>query len=197
MAKAGENRYYKRSGDSFMPMEAYEIADMFGRRKRPILSLEVQARSVWDIQRNHLSKPFIVVSIKNSGRGVAKRPFLEVTLNDDYTDHIKGVHRDGEGLFRFDSRKDEEGEVWHPFGSSSEIVIYPGLPHEVFWVGCFQAKSLRFVVPMIINYRLVAEEVPLQEGRLHISQVLLGTGLHRATTAGSYHFATEDITEED
>jgi AhpD family alkylhydroperoxidase len=32
MAKLGEDRYYKRSGDSFYKMEHFDLEDMFGRR---------------------------------------------------------------------------------------------------------------------------------------------------------------------
>lgn len=39
MAKLGENRYYKRIGDGFYKMEHYDIADMFGRRRKPKLSV--------------------------------------------------------------------------------------------------------------------------------------------------------------
>lgn len=39
MAKGGEDRYYKRSGDSFYRMEHFDIEDMFGRRKKPKLAL--------------------------------------------------------------------------------------------------------------------------------------------------------------
>ena len=41
MAKLGEDRYYKRSGDSFLKMEHFEVADMFGRRQRPDLQVVV------------------------------------------------------------------------------------------------------------------------------------------------------------
>lgn len=33
MAKLGEQRYYKRSGDSFYQMEHFDLEDMFGRRR--------------------------------------------------------------------------------------------------------------------------------------------------------------------
>jgi len=33
MAKLGEDRYYKRSGDSFYRMEHFDLEDMFGRRQ--------------------------------------------------------------------------------------------------------------------------------------------------------------------
>ena len=37
MAKAGEHRYYKRSGDSFYRMEHFDLEDVFGRRPHPKL----------------------------------------------------------------------------------------------------------------------------------------------------------------
>src|SRR5262249_33289270 len=37
MAKLGEDRYYKRSGTSFLRMEHFDLEDMFGRRPRPKL----------------------------------------------------------------------------------------------------------------------------------------------------------------
>lgn len=40
MAKLGEDRYYKRSGSRFAKMEHYEVADMFGRRARPLLHVD-------------------------------------------------------------------------------------------------------------------------------------------------------------
>lgn len=39
MAKLGEDRYFKRSGTSFYRMEHFDVADMFGRRRRARLSV--------------------------------------------------------------------------------------------------------------------------------------------------------------
>jgi len=33
----GEDRYYKRGGDRFYKMEPFDVADMFGRRRAPVL----------------------------------------------------------------------------------------------------------------------------------------------------------------
>ncbi len=42
MAKLGEDRYYKRSGDSLYRMEHFDLEDMFGRRQKPELSLRLR-----------------------------------------------------------------------------------------------------------------------------------------------------------
>ncbi len=44
MAKLGEDRYYKRSGDGFYKMEHYDISDMFSRRRRPRLTSSRKTR---------------------------------------------------------------------------------------------------------------------------------------------------------
>lgn len=46
MSKLGEDRYYKRSGDSFYKMEHYDIADMFSRRRKPNLVATVEENCV-------------------------------------------------------------------------------------------------------------------------------------------------------
>ena len=32
-----DHKYYRRTGESFVPMEHYEVADVFGRRHQPVL----------------------------------------------------------------------------------------------------------------------------------------------------------------
>jgi hypothetical protein len=39
MAKLGEDRYYKRSGDRFYKIEHFDVADMFDRHRAPVLQV--------------------------------------------------------------------------------------------------------------------------------------------------------------
>lgn len=75
MAKHGENRYYKRSGASFLVMEPFEIADMFGRRQRPSLQVLFSERE---------GGRRIMVSLLNNGRGMASAPYLGLRLPGGY-----------------------------------------------------------------------------------------------------------------
>jgi hypothetical protein len=93
MAKLGEDRYYKRSGSRFAKMEHYEVADMFGRRQRPLLELSYR------LNRRNIDPGIgivtqVTLALKNSGRGSAKAPFLDVTYpsEDYYIDLAKGIH---------------------------------------------------------------------------------------------------------
>jgi hypothetical protein len=83
MAKLGEDRYYKRSGDSFRKMEHFDLEDMFGRRPKPRLSLGTR------IHYGGMSRPpnrvpryefRISLSITNTGRGLARFPALAVKV---------------------------------------------------------------------------------------------------------------------
>ena len=71
MAKLGEDRYYKRSGTSFLKMEHFDLEDMFGRRPRPKLVpkvVHIPARAEANGQEQ------LEFSIDNIGRAVAKFP---------------------------------------------------------------------------------------------------------------------------
>src|SRR3990172_9833623 len=75
----GDREYWKRSGESFYRMEHYDIADMFGRRRRPKLSL------CWKIVPGPTMRVGGAVhyeynlcfGLKNSGKGIARYPMLE------------------------------------------------------------------------------------------------------------------------
>jgi hypothetical protein len=68
MAKAGEDRYFKRSGSSFYRMEHFDLEDMFGRRQRPLLTLSLNLVP----RRGEDPHEELHFNIINSGRGVAK-----------------------------------------------------------------------------------------------------------------------------
>ena len=71
MAKLGEDRYYTRSGDSFLPMENFQVADMFGRRARPDLRFRARVAGAGKEEGR------VIVAIENSGRALARFPLLE------------------------------------------------------------------------------------------------------------------------
>jgi predicted HTH transcriptional regulator len=66
MAKLGEHRYYKRSGDSFYKMEHFDLEDMFGRRQKAKLEILAEHKSIEDGVEE------ITVRLLNMGRAVAR-----------------------------------------------------------------------------------------------------------------------------
>lgn len=119
MAKLGEDRYYKRSGDSFYKMEHYDVADMFGRRRRPRLQFIYRVRG---------GGSEIVFGLRNVGRASARAPYLSVNTDLPFRRHIYGLdgnRSEGMALLRGATQ-----QPWR-YGASADFVIHPGVSHEV------------------------------------------------------------------
>jgi hypothetical protein len=74
-------QYFRRDADAFRAMQHYEIADMFGRRARPLLELFWQGRHDATLPDPH--DGVWLIGLRNVGRGVARFPCL--TLANDPT----------------------------------------------------------------------------------------------------------------
>jgi hypothetical protein len=66
---AGDKRYYKRLNFRKVPMEGYEVADLFGRRRRPVLGLLATIEPVQDLYN-------LTVLVTNFGKAPAKDIFI-------------------------------------------------------------------------------------------------------------------------
>lgn len=87
MAKAGEDRYYKRSGEQFRRMEHFDIADMFGRRARPRLDFWIMKAKYCPIgSLEGPDRQIITVEcgIRNTGRALARFPFAAIAVSPPY-----------------------------------------------------------------------------------------------------------------
>jgi hypothetical protein len=78
MALHGEQRYYKRSGSSFLKMEHFEVADMFGKRQRPELKVDLTYKQMPD-STSDIHYYQLQAKVENVGRAIAR--FFKVTLS--------------------------------------------------------------------------------------------------------------------
>jgi Putative DNA-binding domain len=69
MAKPGEDRYYKRSGYSFYRMEHFDLEDMFGRRQKPMLAIQMANHRRCPEEDLNEELDFYLI---NTGRAIAK-----------------------------------------------------------------------------------------------------------------------------
>ncbi|MBB63429.1 MAG: hypothetical protein CMO81_00005 [Waddliaceae bacterium] len=75
--------YYKRSGESTVKMEHYEIADRFGKRPHPQLEICAKIkRGSWTHGRSISVQ--VVLGIRNTGRGSARFPYISVTSKNQH-----------------------------------------------------------------------------------------------------------------
>jgi len=164
MAKAGEDRYYKRSGDRFAKMEHFDIEDMFGRRSRPRLLLQ------YDITRGircqgEVMQFRIILSIENDGRASAVAPYLSIQVSGPCS--MDGYGLDGnhnEGLKRLISTS---GSTCYRYGGMHDLVIHPGTKYPVIALkGTFDpSQSFDHIT---IEYELAAEGFRLIKDTLFI-----------------------------
>lgn len=156
MAKAGEDRYYKRSGDSFYKMEHFDIEDMFGRRKKPILRLCTAVKKGGEDRGPgyHDYRGIVRVYVENIGRGIAKYTYLAFTINSPYQIYhgMSKVMKDHQGKYKFTH--------------STDSVIHPGTMEEMALIEFGYAKTQQTYDDLIIQYEIVAQDAKIERGSL-------------------------------
>ena len=169
MAKAGEDRYFKRSGASFLRMEHYEVSDMFGRRRCPRLRANirlVRAGGVSGGGQPARRKVRCVVSLSNDGRGSAFAPFLGVRTAGPYRLSSWGI--DGNGNLGMNRIVGVSEEGWMDFGGSTDKTLHPGTSIDVvafegeFVEGVGEAEDLD------VQVRMAALDAPLATTDLQV-----------------------------
>jgi hypothetical protein len=168
MALAREGRYYKRAGSAFLPMEHFEIADMFGRRRRPRLRLTVHLRSGGEMgggdSVEHYGKLILVLS--NEGRGPAKNLYVDVSVRRPY----------GIGDFGVDGNRNEGLPRIVPYnknavryGGTSERVLHPGVSMELAAISVFTANNPGVLPDLIVKAHLAADDLALEAQTITLS----------------------------
>jgi len=158
MAKGGEDRYYKRSGSAFYRMEPFDIADTFGRRRRPALALRL-------VPEQHGAS--VLVAVRNGGRGIAKAPYLGLELPQGFRASAYGF--DGNG--RFGLRPIGQYGTRCYFGGDAGTVIHVGQELLVTRLeATVTAPDGRPVLNALqrFQYELAAEDIDMITGVLEL-----------------------------
>jgi hypothetical protein len=164
MAGLGESRYYKRNGDSFIKMEHVDVADMFGRRAKPVL--EVVLVDMMGSYTNESAASYEpIIAIRNSGRGVARFPFLRIKLSPPFGLNRQFGLRNGEtGLPERPQFGRRESPV---FAGGQDHVIHPGTVLDVHRIVSPRGVSLNSAGTMedlVIEFEVTCEGVQLTSG---------------------------------
>jgi len=155
MAKLGEDRYFKRSGDSFYKMEHFDLEDMFGRRPRPKLELYTKNKG-YGLQSK------IIIGLRNNGKASAQAPYLafncsppfrrsEYGLDGNMNEGMKRLPQIGSGLP-------------YKYGDGINVIIHPGMVYEIALI-TLGISPKRPKEDLTIQYEYAAEGVPLQKGQ--------------------------------
>lgn len=146
---ASDNRYYRRLNFRRVPMEHYEVSDFFGRRKRPLLSLQMRFMSV--IIENSEYRFTLRFFIQNKGNTVAEHSRLTASFgnleiikmpnNFQRLDFLRG-----HPSIQFD----EHISVFYPMRKFTNI-------------GDVELKVINKDDKIILSYDLIAEDMELFE----------------------------------
>jgi hypothetical protein len=166
MARGGLGRYFKRSGDSSYPMEHFDIADMFGKRRAP--RLECVCRVLRGSSTFPEDRGFrVVLGISNVGRGPAVAPYLSVRIAGPYGRDQWGLDGNGfEGLPRLARATDSP---WLCYGGSTATVIHPGTSLDVMAVDVLMRPANSNSPSMVVEYRIAADGFRLTGDTLTMS----------------------------
>lgn len=182
MAKFGEDRYYKRSGDSMRKMEHFDLEDMFGRRRKPRLSLVTHVTQYGGTKGPWEGRVFtvkIIVGIENSGRGIARFPLLELEVAPPHRVSHYGLDGNGRtGLPGLVSRSTRQNLP--TFAGGVGDVIHPGMIREITALDFIDIREVAPAVqPVRLKFRLAAEGVaPIEDERtITANEILAATPL--------------------
>lgn len=157
MAKLSEDRYYKRSGTSFLRCEHFDLDDMFGRRPKPNLALTTRINAGVHMETNCITYQFnVLLGIHNSGRGIARHPFLAVAVCPM---GVSEYGLDGNGRHGLPTLvTDWKSKFQRTFAGGVDSVIHAGTAIDVTRTkeGRVQSTS-RKTESVSISYRLCAE----------------------------------------
>lgn len=167
MAKLAEDRYYKRSGDSFYRLEHFDLEDMFGRRPRPNLEFNTQIRG-------HGLGVQMIISITNVGRGSARAPFLAFNCSPPFrVDHygLDGNGREGMAKLPYIGT-----DLPYRYGEGANVVIHPGITHDVTKInlGLLPKPENEPTKDLTIDFLIAAEGFPLKRGKKVVSLFEMG-----------------------
>lgn len=161
-----KDRYFIRTGDSFVVAAHTQLEDMFGRRPRPRLS--ITNRVIFQGTSGGKPRLLVVIGIKNAGRGAAISPYLAVNVHPPYRVSEYGI--DGNrrfGLGSLTTASDAREKAY----AASDILIYPGLQLDVTAIRIELDPPSQAPDPadLIVGYRIAAASIAPIEDALTIT----------------------------
>lgn len=130
-------KFYQRISSGTYPMEYFQIADMFGKRQRPVLELHLVEVPVEGTGENRCR--IFQLGIKNSGRAIAKYPSLRY-INTQRMPQASPLQHSSFGL----PLRVPEPNLFI-FGGGVNDVIYPG---ETLLVAKLRQNGFTSTFPM-------------------------------------------------
>jgi hypothetical protein len=139
-------------------MEHFSIADMFGRRPKPLLVLDYKLHDRAQFGPQYQRR--IELGLRNEGRGPARSPYLAIRPSPPFFTNHYGVDGNGnQGLPILLSFADRLIR----FGGSSDTIIHPGTTHPVTILSA-EYRISSDPTNLTLTYEICAEGQQLEKG---------------------------------
>ncbi|MFA5793174.1 MAG: ATP-binding protein [Candidatus Gracilibacteria bacterium] len=180
VGKSGQ--YYKRHGGNFLYMEHFEIEDMFGRRARPKLGMDVSIRKVVDSRPDPTYA--LTVNIFNDGKAISQLYGFDLEFIDKLVAGVPVVtNRPGmrngahvvDGICTLKYRNGRHDEDSRPIYPGETIVITPNnhkLGHIQFKMSDTQFDAWK---DFELGYKVYSENMLPQGGTVRFGNLFLGS----------------------
>lgn len=182
-----KNVYYFRAGESFKPMEHYQVADLFGKRLRPVL---VPYGRIALVEREHDRVMEMVVGIRNVGKGIARFPALQFEQTSPF--NFATYELDGEGqagIARI--QKLPDGRVYR---GGADDVVHAGAELDVTRLQASPGKAYGLASDRHVVARLIIQADGMEPRRFEIAPTIGELNWHRISPGSA---KTYDAIEVD
>jgi hypothetical protein len=161
MANFSGKHYFKRSGDSFIQCEHYDIVDMFSRKKSPQLRFVVKVDRK-EIMHQSQCRWRIIVSMANDGNNIAKYPYLALNISPFTQKDEFGLNGNrGTGLAYVKNNVLYQ----HNYSGGIDQVIYPGAVLDIDKFYC-ELPINADPPTLTIDYTITAEDSDTKKGQV-------------------------------
>jgi len=154
--QAKDGKYYRRVNVINLPMLHYEIQDLFGKRKKPLLRLLMSVEKVEKINSNITFT--LRLYIVNKGKSIAKYTRLSASFHNAEIISTEGNFKRLDKLRGYPSIQfDEFFGVFYPVGSRST------------YIGTIRLKMRDQEKPVTIEYDIICENMDFHQGKIIFS----------------------------
>jgi len=176
MALLGLDRYFKRGGVGFYPLQHFDISDMFGRRQRSALRLELSDPTLSSSGRERRALR-ICVSLANDGRASAVAPFVRLQVDPPFVVNPLGfTSRDQGSSLRLVT--EASTPPTYAIVASPNFIIHPKVRFQIAEIAA-EISDYEDVPACVVMYLAAAGDAALAEGTILIEPQRIASALTR------------------
>jgi hypothetical protein len=167
MALGGHHRYFKRAGDRFYRMEHFDIADMFGRRQRAMLTLVYSITGgISEFGPDGKKRAVHVrLSLRNDGRASVAAPFVHLHASAPFEVCRHGASSKANGNAQFEILPDSPRTLSLVAGIN--VLLHPKMELPIAEVTA-EFWDHETLSACTVSYSHAAMDVPLSGGIIEV-----------------------------